>query len=103
MVCGGKDAWKTAFMTLLGTCAHEINLSLHYRGRLRNKYRTLLALDRFNLVLYFMPQNGTNFVLRGGKTRLFHSGLSRPRPAYLGCTRNTHHEYHDVPLITMAR
>jgi hypothetical protein len=47
------------------------------------KYRTYTSLDWPDSVLYFASRHGTNFALRGGKTRLFHSGLS-PRPAYLG-------------------
>jgi hypothetical protein len=42
-------------------------------GRLWSKYRTFMALDWSDSVLYFCSQNRTNFVLRGGKTRLFSS------------------------------
>jgi hypothetical protein len=53
-------------------------------GRLWSKYRTFIALDWSDSVLYFSSQNRTDFVLRGGKTRLFSSNVQGPTVAYRG-------------------
>jgi hypothetical protein len=95
-----------------GLCGHRsmeddlhdvarVNLAPQDWGRLRYKYRTFIAIDLRDNVSYLASQDGANFVLRKGKMRLFHSRLSR-QPAYLGRTRNTHRDNHDVPLTMMA-
>jgi hypothetical protein len=69
-------------------------------GRLWSKYRTFIALDWSDSVLYFSSQNRTNFVLRGGKTRLFSSNVQGSTVAYRGGLPIS--AEHEIPTTTIT-